>query len=82
MAAITFLLTLSRIFLLMIPISDFEGLINLQDGLLMKSGLWSFNVTNASLLAQVSMRSSSERYWAIFLSAEVMLLSTSWLVFL
>ena len=39
----------------MIPISHFEGLINLQDGLLMKSGLWSFNVANASLLAEVSM---------------------------
>ena len=81
-AAITFLLILFRIFLLMIPISDFEGLISLQDGLLMKSGLWSFNVTNASLLAEVSMRSSSERSWAIFLSAEVMLLGTFWLVFL
>ena len=38
-AAVTFLLILSRIFLLMIPISDFEGLINLEDGLSMKSGL-------------------------------------------
>ena len=60
-AAITFLLMLSRIFLLMILISDFEWLLNLEDGLLMKSGLWSFNVTNASLLAEVSIRSSSER---------------------
>ena len=37
----------------MIPISAFEWLINLQDELLMKSGLWSFNATNASLLAEV-----------------------------
>ena len=73
MAAITFLLILSRIFLLIISMSDFEGFINLQDGLFMKSGLWSFNVTNASLLAEVSIQSSSERSWAIFLSAWVML---------
>ena len=48
-------------------------LLNLQDALFMKSGLWSFNVTNASLLAEVSIQSSSERSWAIFLSAWVML---------
>ena len=66
MAAITFLLILCRIFLLMIPISAFEWLINLQDELLMKSGLWSFNAMNASLLAEVSMRSSSERSIGLF----------------
>ena len=65
-AAITFLLILSRIFLLMILISDFGGLINLQYGLLMKYGIRSFDVTNASFLAEVSMRSSSKRSWAIF----------------
>ena len=58
-AVITFLLILSKIFLLMILISDLEGLISLQDGLFMKSGLWSFNVINAFCLAEVSMRLSS-----------------------
>ena len=50
-ALMTSLLMLSKMCLLIMPISDFEGLISLQDGLLVKSGLWSFNVINASLLA-------------------------------
>ena len=39
-AAITFLIILSWIFWLLIPISVFEGLISLQDALFMKTGLW------------------------------------------
>ena len=50
----------------MIPISDLKGLISVQVGLFMKTGLWSFNVMNASRLAELSMRSSSESSWAIF----------------
>ena len=38
-ALMTSLLMLSRMCLLIMPISDFEGLISLQDGLLVKSGL-------------------------------------------
>ena len=64
----------------MIPIPDLRGLISLQYGLFMKTGLWSFNVMNASRLAELSMRSSSERSWAIFLSVGVMLLVTCWFV--
>ena len=58
----------------MIPISDLKGLISLQVALFMKTGSWSFNVMNASRLAELSMRSCSESSWAIFLSVEVMLL--------
>lgn len=39
----------SRMFLLMMPISDLLGLISLQVGLLIKSGLWSLSVMNESL---------------------------------
>ena len=38
-ALMTSLLMLSKMCLLIMPISDFEGLISLQDGLLVKSGL-------------------------------------------
>ena len=38
-ALITLLLMLSKMRLLVMPISDLEGLISLQDGLLVKSGL-------------------------------------------
>ena len=51
----------------MIPISDLRGLISLQDfDLFMKTGLCSFNVMNASRLAELSVRSSSEISCAIF----------------
>ena len=50
------LFMLSKICLLIIPISDFVGLMSLHVGLFMKSGLWSFNVMNASLLAETSIR--------------------------
>ena len=46
--ATTFLLILSMICLLMIPISDLNGFMSLHVGLLLKFGLWSFKVTNAS----------------------------------
>ena len=46
------LFMLSKICLLIIPISDFVGFMSLHLGLIMKSGLWSFNVMNASLLAE------------------------------
>ena len=65
------LFMLSKICLLIIPISDFVGLMSLHVGLFMKSGLWSFNVMNASLLAETSIRSSSLRLSAIFLSTAV-----------
>ena len=44
----------SRMFLLMMPISDLLGLISLQVGLLIKSGLWSLSVMNESLDAETS----------------------------
>ena len=65
------LFMLCKICLLIIPISDFVGLMSLHVGLFMKSGLWSFNVMNASLLAETSIRSSSLRLSAIFLSTAV-----------
>ena len=53
-ALVILLLILSRVTLLILPISDLVGLISLQVGFLAKFGLWSFSVINASLLAVVS----------------------------
>ena len=61
------LLILSRISLLILPISDLVGFISRQVGLLAKFGLWSFNVINASLLAAASTLSSMPSFVAIFL---------------
>ena len=61
------LLILSRVTLLILPISDLVGLISLQVGLLAKFGLWSFSVINASLLAVVSTLSSIPNFVASFL---------------
>ena len=61
------LLILSRVTLLILPISDLVGLISLLVGLLAKLGLWSFSVINASLLAVVSTLSSILNFVAIFL---------------
>ena len=52
------LLILSSICLLILPISDFVGLISRQVGLLSKFGLWSFNVIKASFSAVVLTLSS------------------------
>ena len=48
-ALVILLLILSRIVLLILPISDLVGLISWQVGLLAKFSLWPFGVTNASL---------------------------------
>ena len=46
----------------MIPISDLRGLISLQDAWVVHEDWFMFfNVRNASRLAELSMRSSSER---------------------
>ena len=45
-AAITLRFILSRICLLMMPMSDFDGFMSLDFGLLLKLGLWSFKVRN------------------------------------
>jgi len=76
------LFMLSKICLLIIPISDFVGFMSLHVGLFMKSGLWSFNVMNASLLAETSIRSSSLRLSAIFLLTAVIELGMRLFVFL
>ena len=52
------LLILSRMSLLILPISDLVGLINLHVGLLAKFDLWSFSVMNASLSVVLSTLSS------------------------
>ena len=59
-------LMLSKMCLLIMPISNFVGFMSLRVGLFRKLGLWSFNVMNASLLAEASTRSSSLKSWAIF----------------
>ena len=56
---ITEALIASRIRLLMTPISDFDGFIRRHVGWSEKFCLWSFSVTNASLVANFSMRSSN-----------------------
>ena len=61
------LLILSRVTLLILPISDLVGLISLQVGLLSKFVLWFFSVINASLLAVVSTLSSIPNFAAMFL---------------
>ena len=60
------LLILSRMSLLILPISDLVGLINLHVGLLAKFGLWSFSVMNASLSAVLSTLSSMPSFVAMF----------------
>ena len=55
---IVLLMMRSRIFELILPISDFVGLMILQVRLFPKFGLWSLSVMNASLLAVVSTLSS------------------------
>ena len=72
----------SRMFLLMMPISNLHGLLSLQVGLLMKSGLWSFSVINESLGAEASMRSASSSFSAIILSLKVIMSGTFGFVFL
>ena len=76
--SMTFLFSLSSIFLLMIPISDLEGLMNLHTGLLLKFGLWSFRVTNALFLAVTSIRLSRSRSVAMRLSW-LMILDTAFI---
>ena len=72
----------SRMFLLMMPISNLHGLMSLQVGLLMKSGLWSFSVINESLGAEASMRSASSSFSAIILSLKMIMSGTFGFVFL
>ena len=59
--ATTLELILWRIFLLMMPISDLDGLMSLHVGLLLKLGLWSFSVTNESFSANTSILLSRSR---------------------
>ena len=61
------LLILSRMSLLILPISDLVGLIILHVGLLAKFGLWSFSVMNSSLSAVLSTLSSMPSFVAMFL---------------
>ena len=61
------LFMLSKICLLIILIFDFVGFMSLHVGLFMKSGLWSLNVMNASVLAETSTRLLSLTFSPIFL---------------
>ena len=54
----------SRMRLLIMPISDLEGLIMRHVGCAWNSGLWSSKVTNASLSARFSMRLSNPSFSA------------------
>ena len=59
----------SKSFLLTLPILDLAGLISLHFGLLMKLGLWSLNVINASFFVSVSILFSSFNFFAIALAS-------------
>ena len=78
----TLVLILSRICLLIFPISDLVGLISLQVCLFAKFGLWSFNVMNASLLAVMSTRSSMSSFTVIFLSSRLIFCAVAPVAFL
>ena len=54
-------LILASICLLTLPISDLQGFMRRQDGLLIKFGLWSFNVINDCFSAVILILSSSSR---------------------
>ena len=81
-AWMTSLFMRSRMFLMMTPISYFLGLMSLQVGLSMKSGLWSFSVMKESLDAKTSIQSASSIFSAIFLSSRVIMSGTFGFVFL
>ena len=66
-------LILCDIYLLIISISDLDGL-SLDVGLLLKFVLWSFNVMNASLAASASILLSSLTFLAIFFSFDIIFL--------
>ena len=95
-AAVIFSFILSSMVFLILPISDFVGLIRRQVALFAKFGLWSLSVTKASFLAVVSILSLilSEQAVAFslhcssftteaghFLWDYVMLFSNNWLYF-
>ena len=78
----TSIFILSRIILLIFPISDLYGLMSWHCGLFWKLGLWSFNVMYDSLLAAVSILSLSCSESAMFLSFRVLVVSSDVFVFL
>ena len=65
-AIVSFLFIRSRIVLLILPISDLVGLINLQVGLFAKFGFRSFRVVNGSLLAVMFTLPSMPTFVAMF----------------
>ena len=81
-AVMILLLILSRILLLILPISDLVGLISRQVGLLAKFGLWSLRVMNASLLAVLSTLSSIPSFVVMFLFSAWMACTVSGCAFL
>ena len=81
-ALMILLLILSRILLLILPISDLVGFISRQVGLLAKFGLWSLRVMNASLLAVLSTLSSIPSFVVMFLFSAWMACTVSGCAFL
>ena len=81
-AVMILLLILSRILLLILPISDLVGLISRQVGLWAKFGLWSLRVMNASLLAVLSTLSSIPSFLVMFLFSAWMACTVSGCAFL
>ena len=75
-------LMLSRICLLIRPISLFAGLMSLHVGLFWKLSLWSLRVMNACRFAIHSARSSMLRLAAMFLASLLMLMMSLSFAFL
>ena len=57
----------------MMPIYDLDEFMSLHLGLLLKFGLWSFNVTNESFSANASILLSRSRFSAILPSSDIIL---------
>ena len=79
---VIFLLIRSRTCLLILPISDFVGLISRHVGLLWKLGLWSLSVIKASLFAVVLILSSRANFVAMVLASASVAMTLFKFVFL
>ena len=75
------LLSLSKIHLLILPISDFDGLISINDGEFGNRSLRSFTTIKTSVSCNCWILSSNFSFLAIFFASEFILLTLFLLVF-
>ena len=74
--------TVQNVLTIILPISDFVGLISWHVGLLWKLGLWSLSVIKASLFAVVLILSSRANLVAMVLASVSVAMTLSKFVFL